>query len=305
MKITVIGGAGVVGSAAAFQIAASKVAEEIVLLGRRENVLLHHALDLSTAVSALGVKVKAGAYEDMGGSDVVINAAGIHQDITADRTEMLAKNVALVRDIALQIRQHCPDAVVITATNPIDALNYATWRAGGLDRRRLIGYSLNDSLRFRERVARIKEVEVDQVEGVVIGEHGFTQVPLFSSVRFNGRTTSFSEAEKESIRDEAPAFFKRIEDLKAGRTAGWTCAVGLAAMARAILHDTGEIFPASAILGGEYGLKDLSMGVPLRLGKTGVREVIELDLAPDEQAALELSIRQLKANAEIVDQNLR
>jgi malate dehydrogenase len=305
MKITVIGAAGAVGSAAAFHIAASKLAEEMVLLGRRENVVQHHALDLSTAVSALGVKVKAGTYEDIGGSGVVVNAAGIHQDITADRTEMLAKNVALVRDIALQIRQHCPDAVVITATNPVDALNYATWRAGGFDRRQLVGYSLNDSLRFREYVAQAKGVEVGQVDGWVIGEHGFTQVPLFSSVRIDGRPASFGEDEKQSIRGESPLFFKRFEELKAGRTAGWTCAIGLAAITGAIVNNTGDVLTGSAVLEGEYGQRGLSMGVPLRLGATGIQEIVEWDLAADERTALELSAEHLKAMAWTVDENLR
>ncbi len=305
MKIAIFGAAGVVGSAAAFHIAVSGLADEMVLVGRRENVIEHHALDLSTAVSALGVKVKAGTYEDIAGSHLVINAAGIHQDITADRTEMLAKNVVLVRDIALQIREHCPDAVVITATNPIDALNYATWRAGGFDRRRLIGYSLNDSLRFREYVARAKGVEVGQVEGWVIGEHGFTQVPLFSTVRIDGRSLSLSEEEKQSIRGESPAFFKRFEELKAGRTAGWTCAIGLAAITRAIVKNTGEILTGSAVLEGEYGQQELSMGVPLRLGRNGIQEILEWDLAPDEQTALERSAEHLRAMARIVDDNLR
>jgi malate dehydrogenase len=304
MKITFLGGGGVVGSAAAFHIAASGLADEILLVGRRENVVQHHAIDLSTAVSALRVNVRAGTYEDIGGSDVVINAAGIHQDITADRREMLIKNIALASDIALQIRERCPESIVITATNPVDPLNYATWRAGGFDRRRIIGYSLNDTLRFRERVARMKGVEVDRVEGWVIGEHGFTQVPLFSSVRVDALRTAFAEGEKVSIRNEAPAFFKRIEDLRAGRTAGWTCAIGLASMVEAIANDDGAMLTGSAVLEGEYGQWDLSMGVPIRVGREGIRDIIGLDLAPDEQAALGLSAERLEVMARIVDEEL-
>lgn len=305
MKVTVIGAAGWVGMSAAFQIAASRLADEMVLIDVRENLVEHHAMDLSTAVSALDVKVKAGGYEDTAGTDVVVNAGGIHGDITADRTEMLIKNTRLVRDTALQLRRYCPEAVLITAVNPVDALNYAIWLTGGFERRQLVGYSLNDTLRFREFAARAKGVEVSRVEALAIGEHGFTQVPLFSSVRIDGEPVSFSEEEKQGIRDAYRAFFERLEGLKAGRTTGWTCAIGLAALTRAVVNDTGEILAGSAVLEGEYGQQGISMGVPIKLGKTGIQEILEWDLAPDEQAGVERSAEQLKTNARIVEETLR
>jgi malate dehydrogenase len=213
-------------------------------------------------------------------------------------------NIPLVRDVALQIKHHCPTAFVITATNPADPLNYAAWRAGGFDRHQLIGYSLNDSFRFREMVARAKGVKVSQVQATVLGEHGSTQVLLFSSVRIDGLPVSFGEQEKEDIRAEVPNILRRYEELQSGRTAGWTCAIGVAAVTRAILQDTGEVFPCSVILDGEYGQRGLSMSVPVVLGKKGVREILEWELAPDEQAGLKRTADVLKAAAEIVDENL-
>jgi malate/lactate dehydrogenase len=130
-------------------------------------------------------------------------------------------------------------------------------------------------------------------------------VLLFSSVRIDGRPVSFTEEEKQSIRHEVPKFFVRNEALATGRTAGWTCAMGLAAITRAIGNDTGEIFPGSTVLEGEYGQHGLSMGVPVRLGRTGVLEILEWNLAPDEQAGLELSAEQVKVAARIVDESLR
>ncbi len=257
MKVTVIGAAGSVGAPAAFYIGALGLADEIVLIDMRPNVVQQHAMDMSTAFSALAVRVTAGTHEDMGGSDLVINAAGVPQGLIADRMEMLPRNIPLVREVALAVKRHCPAAFVITATNPIDPLNYATWRAGGFDRHQLIGYSVNDSFRFREMVARAKGVKVGQVEATVIGEHGSTQVPLFSSVRIDGRPVSFSEEEKQAIRAEIPTILKRYEELQAGRTAGWTSAIGLAAIARAVLEDTGEVFPCSVVLDGEYGRRGI------------------------------------------------
>ncbi|HEY5474745.1 MAG TPA: hypothetical protein VIK32_16345, partial [Candidatus Limnocylindrales bacterium] len=186
MKVTVIGAAGSVGAPAAFYIGVSGLVDELVLIDMRPNVVQQHAMDMSTAMCDLGVKVTAGSHEDLAGSDVVINAAGVPQGLIADRMEMLPKNIPLVRDVALAVKQYCPDAFVITATNPIDALNYCTWRAGGFDRRQVIGYSRNDSTRFREIVARLKGVRTAQVQATVIGEHGSTQAPLFSSARIDG-----------------------------------------------------------------------------------------------------------------------
>ena len=198
MKVSIIGAAGSVGAPVAFYIAVSGLAEEIVMIDVRSNMVRQHAMDISTAASALDVRVKDGGYEDLAGSDVIINAAGVFQGLIADRMELLPKNIPLVRDIALEIKRHCPAAIVITATNPVDPLNYATWRVGGFDRHRLIGYSVNDSFRFRELVARAKGVRVSQVQATVIGEHGSSQVPLFSSVRVDGRPMLFTEDEKQS-----------------------------------------------------------------------------------------------------------
>lgn len=304
MKVTVIGAAGSVGAPAAFYIGAQGLADEIVLIDLRPNVVQQHAMDMSTALSSLDVKVTAGTYEDLGGSDVVINAAGVPQGLIADRMEMLPKNIPLVRDVALAVKQHCPAAFLVTATNPIDPLNYATWRAGGFDRRQAVGYSINDSYRFREMVARTKGVRVGQVEATVIGEHGSTQVSLFSSVRIDGMPVSFSEEEKQTIRAEVPNILRRYEELQSGRTAGWTSAIGLAAIARAVLHDTGEVFPCSVVLEGEYGLRGMSMSVPVRLGSEGVQEILEWELALDEQAGLAITAGVLQAAAQIVDENL-
>jgi len=304
MKVTIIGAAGSVGSPTSFHIADSGLADEIVMIDVRRNVLQHHAMDLGTAVSGLDVRVKAGEFEDLAGSDVVINAAGVHQDFITDRMEMFYKNLPVVRDIARQVKRYSPDAFVITVTNPVDHMNYATWRAGGLDRHQVVGYSINDSLRFRELVARVKGVKVSQVEATVIGEHGRTQVLVFSSVRIDGRPVSFSEEEKEDIHARAAVILKSYQELLAGRTAGWSCAIGLTALTRAVLQDTGEIFPCSTVLDGEYGQSGLSMAVPVVLGGRGVQGIVEWELAPDEQAGVERTARALKPDAKVVDESL-
>lgn len=304
-KATIIGAAGAVGAPAAFYLAAQGLVDEVVMVDPRSNMVQQHAMDLATAVSALDITVKAGSYSDAVGSDVVIDAAGASQGLLSDRMEMLPRNLPLVREIAEQLRRSCPDAVVITATNPVDPLNYATWRVGGFPRRRVLGYSFNDSLRFREQIARAKGVEVGRVRATVLGEHGATQVPVFSSARIDGRPVAFSEYEKAWIRAEALEVLHRYEALQTGRTAGWTCAVGLAALVRAIRDDTGEVFPCSVVLDGEYGRRGLSMAAPVSLGRSGVREILEWELEPDEREGFTRSADVLAAAARIVDEALQ
>ena len=304
MKVGIIGAAGSVGAPVAFYAAVSGLATEMLLIGLRPNVVQQHALDISTAVSAQGVKVSAGTLDDLVGFDVVINAAGVRQGMIADRMEVLPRNIPLVRAVARGIKKTSPRAVVITATNPIDPLNYATWRAGGFERHQVLGYSMNDSLRFRELVARAKGVRVAQVEGTVIGEHGATQVPLFSSVRVDGRAVEFSREERVGILAAIPNILRRYEALQSRRTAGWTCAVGMATLLRAIRDDTGEMLPCSAMLDGEYGRRGISMGVPVSLGRGGIRRIEQWPLTDEEQDALERSAEVLEQAARLVDERL-
>lgn len=305
MKITVIGAAGSVGAPAVFYLAANRLADEFLMIGgKRQNVLQQHAIDIGTAVSSRDIKIRAGGYSDMGGTDIVINAAGTPQGLIADRMEMLPRNIELIKYISANIKQYCPDAFIITATNPVDPLNYATYLTGKFDPKRLIGYSINDSFRFREMLAKAYNVKVSQVNGTVIGEHGSTQVLLFSTASIDGKKISVSEEIKSSIRAEIPNILKTLEELKSGRTAGWTCAIGLEKIIRAIVENTGEVIPCSAMLDGQYGVSGISMSVPVKLGKDGISGILEYDLAPDEQEGLKKTVATLKTAAKIVEESM-
>ena len=161
MKISVLGATGSVGAPAAFHIAVSGLADEMLLIGgSRKNVLEHHAIDLSTAVATQDVTIRFGDYEDLTGTDIVVNVAGAHKPLSLDRNQILTEQSKFIADIARKIKKYCPDAVVISAVNPIDALNYAVYLAGEFDRTQLLGYSINDSYRFRESLAAELNVKV-------------------------------------------------------------------------------------------------------------------------------------------------
>jgi len=304
MKISIIGAGGSVGSPAAFHLATQKVADEFVLIDYAKNVAQQHAIDLGTAVSSRDVLVRAGDYEDMAGSDIVIIAAGVPQGLIKDRMELLPKNAELMKQFALEIKKHCPDTIIMTVTNPADPMNYAIYKAGGFDRKKVIGYTINDAFRFREFLAKAYNVTVKQVGGFVIGEHGSSQVLLFSTVMIDGKPVRVSEDIKKKIYSEIPLILKTLEELKAGRTAGWTCAVGFEKMVRAVVNNTGELMPCSVIMDGEYGQKGFSMSVPTYLGRDGIQGVKEFKLAPDEQERFKVTTEVLRKAAKLVDDQI-
>jgi malate/lactate dehydrogenase len=306
MKISILGATGSIGAPTAFYIAASGLADELLMVGgKRQNLLEHHAVDISEAVSTTNCRVSHGGYEDLTGSDIVINAAGAHLPLHLERRLRVQKQAEFARDIALEINKRCPNSVVITAINPIDATNYASFLTGGFDRMQLIGYSINDTIRYRKSLAQTLKENVNRVECIVIGEHGGTQVPLFSSAKVDGKPIQISEEMRQRIRAGMWGTIKKFEALDAGRTAGWTCAVGLTTLVRAMVEDSDLVFPCSVVLKGEYGLNDLSMGVPVKLGPSGVRDILEYNLSRDEQAGLKKTAETLISDAAIVRETLK
>ena len=183
------------GSCAAYALATQGLCDELVLFDINENLLKCHVLDLETAVTSIqNVKVRAAeSDEDLSGSQVVIVAAGAPWRFIESRMELLKDSLPIIKELAQKFKAKCPQAVIITATNPVDPLNYAMGLLCGQDRRQFIGYSINDSLRFRMMSARLLEVDSNSVEGVTIGEHGAQQVMLFSTLRVKGKPVNLSD----------------------------------------------------------------------------------------------------------------
>lgn len=302
-KVAVIGAAGTLGSCAAQAIATRGIAEELWLFDLNRNLLQSHFMDLQTATAVLNdSRLFVGEDDaDLAGCDVVVLTAGAPWRQISSRMELLKDSLPILRSVAEKVARLCPDAVVITATNPVDPLNYAFHLASGMGRSRLIGYTINDSYRFRTLVAQALGTTATHVEGYVLGEHGEHQVPLFSTLKVNGNRVPVDEAFKERILGEIPKILKAYESLGTGRTSGWTSAVGIAHMVQAILQDTGELFPCSVILEGEYGRRGLSACVPAKLGAGGVLEVREWRLAPDEAEKLGLAFDYLEGNARALE----
>jgi malate/lactate dehydrogenase len=306
MKISIIWAAGNIGSCAAFNIAINKVTDELIMIDSYSaDKLEQYVYDLTSAVVGLDTLVQAGTYEDLRDSDIVLISAG-SANVVASRMEVLRPNLPLIQDFARKIKQYCPKAIIITATNPVCPLNYGMYLSSGFDRRRLIGYSANDSIRFRMFLAQALGVKSSKIQATVIGEHGNSQVLLFSSVKIDGKSIKVTDEVKQQVKKEVAGLPPVMEGqrIKTGRTAAWTTSMGLTAVCRAISHNTGEMIPCSLVLDGEYDVRRLGMSVPAIIGKGGVRQILEWELEPEERKGLEQSVNALEPSMRYVEEFL-
>jgi len=320
MKISIVGGGGTVGSSAAFNIATRGFADEMVLVDAFENLAIAHALDITEAVAVRGCDtvVRAGSYDDISGSDVVVITVSAPRPSPPpsippggnpprfSRRNELERNIAIISEIAKAIDKNCPGAVVITASNPVEALSYTSYFLSSTrDRKRFIGYSINDATRFRTWISRALEVKMSKVEIITMGEHGDSQVPIFSALKVDGKPVSLSDEVKDELRKKPVEYLPYWASLKPGRSSGWLSGAGLLTLVEAVCNDSKTVLPCSAILDGEYGYSGFSMTVPAILGRQGVSEILELKLDDDEKRRLEESASVLKQAAQSVEEILR
>lgn len=289
------------GSSAAFHLATLDIASEIVLIDARPNVAMSHVLDLEQAVAEISAsRIIGGDWGDVAACDIVVLSASLPERNVASRDEYLAGNLDIVRRVADHLAA-CPEAVVIVATNPVDVFTYVLTRLTGGAAGRFVGYSYNDTLRFRWAVARTLEVAMADVEALVLGEHGDTQVPLFELVRVNGAPLHLSEQQREEVEAVTRTWFSTYQSLGAGRTSGWTSAMGIGRLVAALAKGADEVLPCSAVLRGEYGLSDVSLGVPVVLGPGGIQQIVEFPLTPLERRQLDAAAEKVRG---LIDRSL-
>jgi malate dehydrogenase len=291
MKIT-IAGAGAHGSTLAFRLASGDYADELVMTDILEGRPQGLALDMMHARGIDGFKTRvigSNRYEETAGSSVCVIAAGRRRGPGMSRGDLLEANAKVVRDVTLRLLERSPDAVLIVATNPIDEMLALAQATSGLPHRRLIGEAgvLNVG-RWKHAVSERLGTTPDKVEGIVLGSHGETMVPVPSLTKVDGRplTELLSAGDIEVLVQETrSAAAEIIAYLKTGSGYFAAAAAGEATV-RAIVRASGEQLSVCAWLTGEYGLSDVYFGVPAVLGPEGVREVIELPLDEAERAAL-------------------
>jgi malate dehydrogenase len=305
MKITIIGAAGTLGSCAAFYIGVNKLADEIVMIDPWEGMLKAQWMDLHPALSRLDVLVTRGVYPDMRGSSIVVVTSAAPAGNVQSMVDRLPGNLAILKENAENIRRYSPDAIVITETNPVDALNYAMYlMSARRDQPKYVGYCLNDTYRFRYWAAQALGVKVSRVEGMVMGEHGVNQVLLFSTLKVDGRPVKVDEAFKRKLLELPAKNQQEMESLDPKRTYGWMSSMGTVEIIRAIENNTREVIPCNVLLQGEYGYRNTTCGVPAVIGHRGVEEIPILDLAADETEGLRKSIQAVSPQMRYVEEQL-
>jgi malate/lactate dehydrogenase len=291
MKISIIGGGGVVGSSAAFRIAQDGFASEIVLVDARPNMAEAHALDIEQSIARrAATRVRQGGLEDTKDSQVVLISVGaVNRTFNAARASRIDENIGMMIDLMEKLAPLSPSAVWMIATVPVDAIVYLIHRHFSIPRSKALGVNGNDTARLRWAIAKTLSVPATSIEAFVLGEHGDSLVPVFSQVKVNGKTVSLTQGQMDQIRTGISDFLKRWIELQPGRTAGWTTAECIGDVIKSMVLNDERVSACSTPLDGEYGFRGLGFGVPLRMDSKGVKEIVQFDLSPVEREALTAS----------------
>ena len=293
-KIAVVG-VGSLGSCIAYELASRELADKLVLIDIYRDLAEGNAEDISQAMAfRSNLEVYAGDYSDAEGSDIIVVTAGKPRTPEMkSRMELLRVNFEIIKSVASKLREISGEPIIVTLTNPVDVMNYAMWRLTGFDRRRVIGSAgMLDSARLRRAISRKLGVPVLDVEAYVIGEHGEHQVPIFSRVKVKGRNIEFSPDERKRLSEEIKQSALNVISKKGGTV--YAPASNTANMIQMLLQNSNCKAVCSAILDGEYGLRDLSIGVPVELSRSGIKRIVEWRLSDDEMKTFLIGAERLK-----------
>jgi malate dehydrogenase len=292
VKVTIVGGAGGVGASTAFNLALLRGGHEVVLVDNRPEMITSHVMDLDQVLElSPGCTVRGGELRDVRDADVVVLISATPITAGTPRVEYLARNALIADELAGELTASWAGTILVV-TNPVDPIVTRLQQRIGLDRRRVLGYTINDSLRFRTGLARALGVPPGAVEAWVLGEHGDKAVPLFDRVDVNGERVRLTAEQAAAAAEYFRSWYVIHVALDSGRSSTWTSGLGVARMVSA-LDGEGELWPASLVLQGEYGIDGVAVTVPVTIGHTGAERIHEWDL---EQGELEA----LRASAEFV-----
>lgn len=293
-RITVVG-AGHVGATTAMRIAEAELAREVVLVDIKEGLPQGIALDQWESAPVRGFDSRltgSQSYEETAGSGIVVVTAGFPRKPGMSRDDLVSKNSAVIRAIASEIRDRSPDAVIIMVTNPLDVMSYVAREVTGFPRERVVGMAgVLDTARFRSFIALELDVSVEDIQALVLGGHGDSMVPIVSTVSVGGvpLTQLLSHERIEALVQRTRKGGGEIVGLLKEGSAYYAPSAAVTQMCESIVRDKKRILPCAAWVEGEYGLDGLFVGVPCKLGRGGVEEVLEVQLSEDEQAALKRS----------------
>ena len=298
-KITVVG-AGNVGATTAQRIAEKELARTVVMVDVAEGIPQGKGLDQYQSAPVEGFDTRvvgSNGYDETAGSDVVVITAGIARKPGMSRDDLLNTNAGIVRSVSEQVKATSPDAIVIVVSNPLDVMCYVAKQVTGFPRERVIGMAgVLDTARYRAFLAEALDVSVRDIQAMVLGGHGDTMVPLVSYTTVSGIpvTQLLAQDKLDAIVDRTRnGGAEIVKHLKTG-SAYYAPSSGAVQMVESIVLDQRRILPCAAWLEGEYGMRDLYLGVPCKLGRGGLLQVLEVELTAAERAALEQSAQAVR-----------
>ncbi len=296
--ITIVG-SGKVGGAAALFTALRKVTDEILLLDVVQGLPQGEAMDLNHMLSEKGIDVNvrgSNDYSEMKGSDIVVVVAGSGRKPGMTRMDLLKINASIVKGVVENIKKFAKDAMVIPVTNPLDPMAYLTYKISGFQKNRVFGMgNMLDLSRFIQFIHESTGYSRNSIRGLVIGEHGENMLPLprYSTVSGIPLTSLLSKQKTDEIVQNTRQVAAKVIELKGATVHAPGNAIS--AIIEAVVRDTKQVIPVATCLDGEYGYSDVSIGVPVVLGKNGVERIVELDLDANEKEWFKKGVESVKA----------
>lgn len=303
-KVSIIG-AGAVGATLAHRVLESGLAD-VVLLDIVKNMAIGKAFDLLDASPVAGHErtiLGTDDYKNIASSDIVVITAGLARKPGMTREDLIAKNAQIVKGVSENVKRYAPGAIVIVVTNPLDTMTYLAHKTTGFEREKVFGMAgVLDSSRFIYLIADELKVPRSSVQAYMLGSHGGTMVPVLSQTNVSGEPIS-----KIMPKDKLDAIVKKTRDrgaeivsLLGSGSAYYSPSASVFKMIKAIIKDTKETLVASALVNGEYGLKDVAIGVPCVIGKGGIEKIVELKLSEEESVLLADSAKAIKSTINLL-----
>lgn len=288
-KVTVVG-AGNVGATCANVLVTNQIADEVVLLDIKEGVAEGKAMDIMQTANILGINTRltgvTNDYAKTDGSDVVVITSGIPRKPGMTREELIGVNAGIVKSVVENVLAHSPNAIILCVSNPMDTMTYLIHKVSGLPKNRIIGMGgALDSARFKYFLSQALGANPTEIEGIVIGGHGdTTMIPLKRIAAYRGTPVStLLDAERlDKVAADTMVGGATLTKLL-GTSAWYAPGAASAQVVAAVLHDQKKLISCSALLDGEYGQKDICIGVPCLLGRNGIEKIVEFDLNAEEK----------------------
>ncbi|HET6245271.1 MAG: malate dehydrogenase [Bacteroidetes bacterium] len=306
MKITVVG-AGNVGATCANVIAHKELANEVILLDIKEGLAEGKSLDIwqTSPINLYDTRVigVTNDYSRTSGSEVVVITSGLPRKPGMSRDDLIATNAGIVKMVTENIIKYSPDAIIIVVSNPLDVMTYCAFLSAKVDSSKVFGMAgILDTARYRAFLAEALNVSPKDIQAVLMGGHGDTMVPLprYTTVAGIPVTELIDETKLSAIVERTKKGGGELVNLM-GTSAWYAPGAAAAQMVEAIVRDQKRIFPVCALLNGEYGLSNIYLGVPVKLGKKGIEQIIELELNEQEKALLADSALAVKQVMDVLD----